>query len=295
MGHDPIPDELVKVINSRKSVLFVGAGLSVGAGLPTWIQLLQEMLEKAKNKIDEERYEQIKKMIENGKLLSVAEHLRDALGKADYARFMKEKFSPPYEKKAETYSLIARLPFHAILTTNYDKLIETSYETEPPVYTHNQFEELSLSLGEDKFYVLKCHGDINDIETIILTEDDYLKYAGIVINRESPILTEDDYKRMNNISMSAYHEHIKILYATKTIVFIGLSLRDPDIQLQRVFPGYTSPNYALMKRDAMDLLEAEEYYQRENLEIIFFDNFSELTELLQILVDSAPSIETEPE
>lgn len=41
-----IPDELVVAIAGSNAVLFVGAGLSVGAGLPSWGQLIEPLADR---------------------------------------------------------------------------------------------------------------------------------------------------------------------------------------------------------------------------------------------------------
>ena len=41
-----MPDELVAAIASGNAVLFVGAGLSAGAGLPSWGQLIGPLADR---------------------------------------------------------------------------------------------------------------------------------------------------------------------------------------------------------------------------------------------------------
>ena len=44
-GHiDPVPSELELSIREDRCALFAGAGLSMGAGLPSWVELLNALV-----------------------------------------------------------------------------------------------------------------------------------------------------------------------------------------------------------------------------------------------------------
>ena len=91
-----VADELVKAIEDENCVIFVGAGLSSGAGLPDWKKLLKMMLDwAAKKGRDVSDREELEKGIKDGDLLMVAEELRDRLGNNGFREFMKSVFRKP--------------------------------------------------------------------------------------------------------------------------------------------------------------------------------------------------------
>ena len=61
-------------------------------------------------------------------------------------------------------------------------------------------------------YILKSHGDIDDIESIILTREDYAKL----------------YQDTSNIAQT-----LKTLFLTRTVIFVGFGLNDPDFDYIR--------------------------------------------------------------
>lgn len=68
-----IPPELVKKIANGRAVVFIGAGLSQGAGLPGWPQLLKQMIDWGEDsgvKLDDRK--ELEDYIEDGDLLMVA-------------------------------------------------------------------------------------------------------------------------------------------------------------------------------------------------------------------------------
>jgi len=89
-----IPKDLVKQIAHHNCVVFVGAGLSQGAGLPGWKQLLEDMVEDAHNKqkISNNDKDCLMNCIETGQMLMVAEELRELLGDKSFQDSMISKF-----------------------------------------------------------------------------------------------------------------------------------------------------------------------------------------------------------
>jgi hypothetical protein len=240
------PKELLEQIVKGNCVAFIGAGPSQAAGLPGWKQMLTQMIEwgrehgvKLTDCVD----------LENGikadKLLTVAEELYERMGKEKFRKFMKELFRRSDLKPTESHLLLPRIPFCAVATLNYDPLIESVYSSQkgilPHTFTHKDVPELSGALRSKEFFVLKAHGTIDRIETIILTHS--------------------DYRRLIHTN-SAYRQFLKQLFTQKTALFIGFGLTDPDLllmlnELKADFDGYTGTHYALT-----DVSEMPEYEQR---------------------------------
>jgi hypothetical protein len=108
-----------------------------------------------------------------------------------------------------------------------------------PVYTQQQPPELTAALRGDHYHVLKIHGDINQVETIILGTRDY---------------------RAAIYGLGAYRVFMTALFTTRTVLFLGYWLNDPDLaaileQLRHDFRDHTATHYALMSSKQISELD----------------------------------------
>jgi hypothetical protein len=108
---------------------------------------------------------------------------------------------------------LARLPyFNRFVTTNWDPFLERSLEMLIPI-----IEDRDLAFWDDrKRQVLKIHGCITRPHSIVATTTDYENCL-----KENPLI----------------FNKLKDLMATKTFVFVGYSLRDPDFR--QIWEGIT--------------------------------------------------------
>ena len=183
---DIIPDDLVKKIKEKNCVLFVGSGLS-RPELPDWKGLLTGMVNWGTAKLTAEERAELEKHIDENKLLLVAGVMREKMEKEDFHNFMLDTFRGPKLMPNENHKLITQIPFRSVITTNYDVLLESEYRPKPPVFTHTRKAELSEYLHNNSFYIFKAHGDIDDIETVILGRQDYrelLKNSAYIEHRK---------------------------------------------------------------------------------------------------------------
>jgi hypothetical protein len=105
------------------------------------------------------------------------------------------------------------LPFDIVCTTNFDFLLENQYDLEHqdnriahPVVDEDQ---LSINIETARTLLLKLHGDVRHPKRLVVTEADY---DGFLTNY--PLIAT----------------YLANLLITKTAVFIGYSLDDPDFR-----------------------------------------------------------------
>lgn len=102
------------------------------------------------------------------------------------------------------------IPFDIVCTTNFDFLLERQYDLTPryvnPVVDE---EQLSISTGNAGTLLLKLHGDLRHPARLIVTEADYDGFLA-----RFPLLAT----------------YLSNQLITKTAVFIGYSLDDPDFR-----------------------------------------------------------------
>ncbi|RDV01889.1 SIR2 family protein [Undibacter mobilis] len=105
------------------------------------------------------------------------------------------------------------LPFDIVCTTNFDFLLEKQYDMERQdnrtVYPVVDEDQLSVNVGAAGTLLLKLHGDVRHPKRLVVTEADY---DGFLTNY--PLIAT----------------FLSSLLITKTAVFVGYSLEDPDFR-----------------------------------------------------------------
>lgn len=118
---------------------------------------------------------------------------------------------------------LAELGFPLVITTNYDQLFEEALKTagrEPEVVVYSPKLEKTPQYNEDpsadKPVVFKIHGDIDDADSIVITDENYIDFL-LRMNNKDPYDPVPD----------ALRYHLKV-WAT---LFIGYSLLDYNLRV----------------------------------------------------------------
>lgn len=213
------PSSLVDRIVADRWVLFIGSGVSAscknaaGNGPPTWAQLLDELChlitDDAQRKIGDD-------LIASRDYLSAADHIRYTLAEegnlALYQQTLRVAVEGPANDRfvpSKLFDHLLSLEPRVVFTTNYDKLFDTA--SKPGFRNHSFMSEnlgAELRCGEPVFVSL--HGSTDAINDIVLTRTDYV--------------------RVSKTGREVF-DALKGLALTSTILFVGYSLDDPDIQL----------------------------------------------------------------
>ena len=151
---DPIPQHLIDSISSGNCVAFVGAGFSIPANLPSWSELLNGIIDDVEcnvskpgvygSDIDQELIDFLRKTTKkasdqgNSDLYDlVGQILEDKIGARKVEEMVEEKLKIkdddiPEEMRSRI-QLLNSIPFKAILTTNFDMLMQgpTPWDQDP--------------------------------------------------------------------------------------------------------------------------------------------------------------------
>lgn len=272
-----IPVQLIESVRARKCILFVGSGLSSLVGYPTWAQLIDLLVEHAKRS-PRARLEGLQRMVDRRDYFMLAEFARDALGPSAYTQILKNEldravpFSPVHE-------LIAETDYRGIITTNYDRLLETTISRvrnkAPSTFTSENIAIMGWALFNPELFLYKLHGDVNAPGTIVLSSRDYDRLILM-----SP--------HVRSFLFGAVLNH--------TLLFAGYSLSDPDFnlilwELTLIFENYVPEHYALLPNPGA--FERDHLLTRMNINVIPYDpadNHREAAEVLQALHDAAPAV-----
>ncbi|QRI88253.1 SIR2 family protein [Delftia lacustris] len=238
-------------------ILFVGSGFSLRyANGPSWPALLNQLAQMCPT-IDRDFAYYKQKF--DGDLSSVGSHFVNeffewAWSKEGKQHFPEELFKENIprdayikHKAAEILSkldikgldeglqneidALGKLGPHAIITTNYDNLLEGLFPQYEVIVGQKVFRQSSLVLGE----IFKIHGSISEADSIVLTKEDY-----DVFNR--------DKKYLSAKLLTYFAEH--------PLLFIGYSASDQNIKnilydMSRMFTPTTMliPNIFILQWD----------------------------------------------
>lgn len=278
-----LPDELVSSFQENNGVFFVGAGLSIPSGYPTWANLINELIERGEKqgRISAEKkaeYEQL--MTDPNRFLMLAEELRIELGSI-YTRYMEERFQNTDLEPTINHEYIVKTNGSLIITINYDDLLEKAYNSvyrkHPNVFIYTQSRESANNFWKNRFFILKAHGDAQrDVETLILSQKDYRKTL---------------YKE------SGYRSLLQTIFTTKSIFFVGVSMNDPEFNqlldyLHDSYHGGGPIHYLLMEKEKTLSVLSRRYLDDFNIQTVMYDNsagdYKNMTEVLKVLSEMAP-------
>lgn len=277
MNKKNIPQELIESFNKRRCAIFVGAGLSIAAGLPSWRMLIEELIGLARKKanLSSRRIQNLNKLLsKESKYLLLAEELREVLPN-EINKYIIERFDDPKIKPTKTHLKLMRLPYRFLITTNYDSLLEQAYVTvKKEAYTSFTYEDpasINYAIHTEKEFILKAHGEAKKApQNIILTEKDYRK----ILYRER-----------------GYQSILEVIFSTFNVMFLGVSFNDPEINLllgyiHNIFHGGAPEHYALMNSEDITEVELDRWRKDFKINVIPYspkNNHIEVDNFLDIL------------
>lgn len=158
-------DELKEALDNEKLVIFVGAGVSKNSGVPTWGQAVRVFAEKIgypEHRLTTDEYIRIPQYFYG---------IDKSEGHKEYYKTLLKCFDLDVKPNIIN-ELIAEIHPKHIVTTNYDKLMDNVLRDYEIITTD---KDLLKVKGNN--YLIKMHGDIDDVKGIVFKEDDYLQYS----------------------------------------------------------------------------------------------------------------------
>ncbi|MGK3969994.1 SIR2 family protein [Sorangium sp. So ce118] len=231
---------LVGAFRDPGVVGFVGAGSSMRAGYPSWVELLQLMEEE----LQESPFAaQIKGIRTIPDLLWRAGRYRRELGEDRFNPLMRRLFGGGESRCNAFHQDLVALPFRQVITTNYDDLLDHAHvkvfasmpqrvEWDNTSGVQSLLQDMASAAAPRRYVYL--HGRFDNPAAIVLTEQDY----------------QDRYVK----SGDATDARLSQLFS-RCILFVGFSLSDMDVMAvfrrMKAHLGYESPrHFALMALDA---------------------------------------------
>lgn len=200
-------DTLASEIMKGNVVLFIGAGLSRGAGLPGWEELVRTLASEIGYELPA-----IGERIPTEMLIRIPQYFENTLGRQALLSRVFDATNTIDKEPTENHRLVAQLPIQTWVTTNWDDLLEITLREAGRAYrTIIRDQDLPYQ-SRDAVSLLKMHGDRQQRDTIVITQDDYGSYF-----LRYPLI---------RIKLAA-------LLLDKTFLFAGYGLNDPDFNQLR--------------------------------------------------------------
>jgi hypothetical protein len=197
---------LVRAIEKRHVILFVGSGISAGLGLPTWEDFIGRLGTDFAFEPDEF-------LTLSSDFRSLAEFYRLEKGSLTElcSKMAREwKVSDEQLKASQVHQLIVRLDFPIIYTTNYDHLLERAYQLNGKPF-NKVVSARDLARSDPALpTIVKFHGDLDDPSSVVLAETDYFRRLSF----EHPL----------DIKLAADA-------LGKAVLFVGYSVSDINLRL----------------------------------------------------------------
>jgi hypothetical protein len=196
--HD-IPLELAEQFGRGNGVLFVGAGLSRAAGLPDWAGLIGELRSEMPDCPPDASYQ------------DVASYYEIEFGRNRLVQRIREKLDTLNLRPTAVHRLLCEIQFSLIVTTNFDDLLEQTFRSEGrPFNTVTRSLDASF-WSSDRAQIVKIHGDVAIPESIVITAGDYERFSA---------------------ERAALIRLLGATLQTRTVLFMGYSVTDPDLREQ---------------------------------------------------------------
>lgn len=226
-------DSLAAAIRERRVILFAGGGISQNLGLPDFGALVHHIRRSM-------HLGEGEGSIRDYPILAEAYVLSE--GKIGSLRSWMDMTLQPASidiRRSEVHNLIVDLDFPVIYTTNYDHWLEAVYQARgKPFQKIVSVGDLTKTDGRTT-EIIKFHGDLDDDDSIVLTEDSYFRRMDF----ESPLDL-----RLRSDSLA------------RPLLFLGYSLHDVNTRfllwkLQQIWENsawasHRPASYILMTEDS---------------------------------------------
>ncbi len=216
---------------------FVGAGLSMDMGFPSWAGFLEGLAAECG------KSGAVAALLGEGKYEEAAEAIERGLSQEIFSRRIAHTFG---KRRSDTCELkgavlaLAEMAAGAVVTTNFDRILERVFREAGSAFEHvvwgSQVDSIRQAIAENKPFLLKIHGDAEERSGRVLTKREYEKHY-----------TPGDPEGLR--------AQLARIFQGRTVLFLGCSLgkdRTMDVlsELLRQASGLT--HFAVVEKPARE-------------------------------------------
>lgn len=254
---------LAQLLIQDNAILFVGANLRASAAEPT---LLQRVTDTLATQVQYDRADR--------SLAAVARDVETLQGRTALHLALREVVNALDNAPGPLHQLIADaiLPTTKVITTRFDHSLERALDQYSKRYVTIVRDTDIANFDETLINVIKMQGDIDQPDSLVLTDDD--------IN--------DFIDKLSSVS-----DIIRGLFATKTLIFLGYDLPNP--QFKRLFQQvthkltlYRRAAYAIVDQP-LDEVEVR-YWRNRNVELQQWEPAAFLQALAAAIKELTPNL-----
>lgn len=263
--------DLSRDLRSGGVTAFVGAGLSVGAGLPNWHDQISELARCIEHPMPEAEW------ASGETLIDAAQAYINQRSLYEVVCYLKERLDTG-RCRLTAHRALARLPISLVFTANYDDLLERAYR-EAGKRVHVVVEDSdtpSMRHGPDAVNIVKLYGDLGRWKSIVLAREQYERF----------FLGRPHMVKLLEVAMGQ-----------STMLYLGWSHGDPHFNLvfgeqMARFGGLMRPGYAAM----FDVTDAQrrELARKQVRLVALPAGADRTTQLAQWLESLAPAVDSAP-
>lgn len=276
--HDVWPSNLVEELAYRRGILFLGSGVSAtakkadGTSPDTWGDFLNHIRGLARN-VSHEDNVYIEDRLTCKDYLLALQAIYDKCDPGEYGKYLQDTYLRSEFQASNVHKAIKKIDSKIVITTNFDKIYDNlCNEQGYIVINYEKTKAIVQNIKSPNNLIIKAHGTIEDVENIIFTASQY-------------------YNKQEK--HPEFYELLYSLFLTHTVVFIGYSLNDPDINLILQYlhnsANVNSPHYLVKHKGTPDQLR-KHWKETYNVQIIEygdgFDDFEPAIEELYGLVEA---------
>lgn len=235
--------------------LFLGAGVSASAGLPSWAILLEPCAKQLGITIDS-----------SIDLYLLAQYYANEYGYSALKRVINESINR-LDYESTLVDKLLNLNFKSIWTTNYDKIIENNLARKR-ILTNSIYDDKDLSniTGPNRVSIYKMNGDISNLDRIVITQKDI-----------------EDYQKNHEMLLTFFKRELVV----NSFLFLGYSFTDEIVlsclaSINRCLEESANYHFTiLLRKDDKDFDHfVKDLEARYHIRVLLINHYNELPDIL---------------
>lgn len=257
MNRKEFTKEISKKCQNNEAALFLGAGMSSNAGLPSWQKLFEPLAREIGIDLNTTNYH----------FYDIAQFYANNKGISQLHKKVSSEINK-IDETSETLDELTNMQCNSIWTTNFDKVIENNYyrKGRRTNIIHSEENLVSVELNKN-INIFKMNGDIDNLKHAIITRRDL-----------------EEYNEKHRLLLTFFKRELVV----KTFLFIGYSFTDSLVlpcisELSQAFDGEHPYHYAIMKKsDEADFISfINDLESRYHIKTLLINNYDELCDILK--------------